>query len=68
LVAVIHFAGYLRYFHVWVCGFVNCIKYFDKTSLVCKMCSLAIVKKTFKICQWNLFSVKTAQTCILVWE
>ncbi len=29
-----HFAGYMRYFAVWVCGFVNCVKYFDKTRLV----------------------------------
>jgi len=32
LVAVLHFAGYMRYLAVWVCGFV---KYFDKTRLVC---------------------------------
>ena len=25
LVAVLHFAGYMRYFAVWVCGFVNCV-------------------------------------------
>ena len=37
LVAVLHFAGYMRYFAVWVCGFVNCVEYFDKTSLVCKI-------------------------------
>ena len=37
LVAVLHFAGYMRYFAVWVCGFVNCVKYFDKTTLVCKI-------------------------------
>ena len=42
LVAVLHFAGYMRYFGVWVFGFVNCVKYFDKTSLVCK---IAIGKK-----------------------
>ncbi len=36
LVAVLHFAGYMRYFAIWMCGFVNCVKYFDKTSLVCK--------------------------------
>jgi len=32
-VAVLHFAGYMRYFAVWVCGFVNCVKYFDKIRL-----------------------------------
>ena len=37
LVAVLHFEGYMRYFAVWVCGFVNCDKYFDKTTLVCKI-------------------------------
>ena len=37
LVAVLHFVGYMRYFAVWVCGFVNCVKYFDKTTLVCKI-------------------------------
>ena len=37
LVAVLHFAGYMRYFGVWVCGFVNCVKCFNKTSLVCKI-------------------------------
>ena len=34
LVAVLHFVGYMSYFAVWVCGFV---KYFDKTTLVCKI-------------------------------
>ena len=29
LVLVFHSAGYVRYFAVWVCGFVNCVKYFD---------------------------------------
>ena len=37
LVAVLNFAGYMRCFAVWVCGFVNCVKYFDKTSRVCKI-------------------------------
>jgi len=27
----------MRHFAVWVCGFVNCVKYFDKTRLVCKI-------------------------------
>jgi len=36
-VAVLHFAGYMRYFAVWMCGFVNCAKYFNKTRLVCKI-------------------------------
>lgn len=35
LVAVLHFAGYMRRFVVRVCGFVNCVQYFDKTSLKC---------------------------------
>ena len=37
LVAVLHFPEYVRYFEVWVCGFVNCVKYFDKISLLCKI-------------------------------
>ena len=32
LVAVLHFAGYIKYFAVWVFGFVNSVKYLDKTS------------------------------------
>ena len=32
LVAVLNFAGYMRYFAVWVCGFVNCVKYVDKKT------------------------------------
>jgi len=46
-VAVLHFAGYMWYFAGWVWGFVNCVKYFDKTRLVCKIV-FAIEKKKKK--------------------
>ena len=46
LVAVLHFTGYMRYFVVWVCGFVNCVEYFDKNQPSLQNCALAIGKKT----------------------
>jgi len=49
---MLNFAGYMRYFSVWVCGFVNCVKYFDKTRLVCK-----IVLAIGKNCNENVFEM-----------
>ena len=51
LLAVLNFAGYMRYFAVWVCGFVNCVKYVDKKKQPSlQNCVLAIGKKTVIVC------------------
>lgn len=45
MVAVLHYAVYLTCFAVWVCGFVNCVQYFGKTRLVCKIVFQQLEKK-----------------------
>ena len=77
LFAVLHFEGYIRYFSVWVCGFVNCVNYFDQTSLVSKILFLHLektVKKKKKSAHlWSfsayfLTEVVTINNCLARWH
>lgn len=45
LVAVLHFAGTMRHFAVWVGGFVNYMAYFEKTQPCLHDCALALGEK-----------------------
>jgi len=57
-VAVLH----MRYFAVWVCGFVNCVKYFDKTRLVCKI--VLAIGKNCKVMKFTVtFSSENIHNC-----
>ena len=55
VIAVLHFAGYLMHLAVWVCVFVNCVRYVDKTGLVCKIVfyqlEKTVITERFMMCK-----------------
>lgn len=53
LVGVLHIVSYMRYFAVWVCGFVNCGKFFDPTKFEKKVVYNVFKEKRVKS-TWNL--------------